>query len=206
MTKKEKIGILKTMPKYTLITDGKQFDFINDYFKNHPDYLDKTSGGLKGYIYDLNNAHFKKTHCFYIVNNAGEKIDISYNFTDKKCNDADEKKEVLKAMRTTIEFIVEEKRKEFVYNKTKCEISGQTIGDISNCHIDHYNYDFRDVAERFLKHYNKTYSDLAQYVIDTNSKRSFNNEILNKAFIEFHNSNTNLRFTTKEQNLKRKKS
>jgi hypothetical protein len=206
MTKKEKIEILKTMPKYKIITDGKQFDFINDYFKNHPNYLDKISEGLKGYIYDLNKGHFKSTYCFYIVNDNGQKIDISYNYTNKKCNNSNDKKEVLKAMRTTIEFIVEEKRKEFFYNKTKCEISGQIIGDISNCHIDHYDYDFRDVAERFLKHYNKSYSDLSQYVIDTNSKRSFNNEILIKEFIKFHNSNTNLRFTTKEQNLKRKKS
>jgi hypothetical protein len=178
------------------------FKKIDLHMKNHPNYSEKIKNGINGYVYKINETWGKNNKCFFIINNDLELIPISYNFGLVKNL---QKTESLKAFRTCIEMEVYKFKKTFVKGVTKCEITGSVIGNLSNCHVDHYNYDFRDVVDMFLKKYNKSYTDIYKYVTIVDTKRFFSNKKLVEYFIKFHNENTNLRFTTVSANLKRAK-
>lgn len=176
------------------------FDKIDNFMKNHPNYLDKIKDGHNGYIYSNNNTWGKNNYCFYILNDNNEKIPISYTF--KLIKDL-KKTETLKAFRTAIDNEIINFKKTFIPNKTKCAITGVILKDLFECNVDHHEHDFSVIVELFLKKYNKTFSDLYKYVVEFETKRFFNNKNLIDYFIRFHNENTTLRFTTKLANAKK---
>jgi hypothetical protein len=178
------------------------FNKIDSHMKNHPNYSHKILNGLNGYIYSVNKTWGKNNKCFFIIDNNSNLIAISYNFSKSENL---EKSESLKAFRTCIDDEIFRFKSKFEKNKTRCGITNEIIGDFENCHVDHFNYDFKDVVSMFLTKYNKTFKDIYAYVIELDTKRYFNNENLIKAFIKFHNENTHLRFTTAKANLTRNK-
>ena len=56
---------------------------IDNFMKNHPNYLDKIKDGNNGYIYSNNTTWGKNNFCFYIINDNNEKIPISYTFSKR---------------------------------------------------------------------------------------------------------------------------
>ena len=190
--------IIQEIQKDKLYFYCETFYKIDNFMKNHPNYLDKIKDGHNGYIYSNNPTWGKNNFCFYILNDNNEKIPISHTFTLIK----DLKKhEVLRAFRSTVDSEVLNFKKQFIPNKTKCSITGVILKSLSEINVDHHNHDFSIIVELFLEKYNKTYSDLYKYVIQTETKRFFNNKFLIDYFIKFHNENTTLRFTTKKANL-----
>lgn len=181
------------------------FKKIHSYLKFHPDFEQKTSNGFNGYIYSKNKVWGNKNHCFYILDDDNNKIAISYLYNIKKNVSLEElqKREVLKAFRSTIFEEVKEFKKTFIPNVTKCAITGVVLKN-NTYDVDHHNHDFAVVVEMFLKKYNKTYSDLYKYVIQHDTRRYFDNKNLRNYFIKFHNENTNLRFTTIRVNRSKK--
>jgi hypothetical protein len=194
--------LIKTIETDRIYFGCSVFNEINNHMKNHPEYSKKIANGLNGYIYKINKTWGKNNKCFFIVNDHLELTPISYNFSLVKDL---KKQETLKAFRTCIDIEIYRFKKGFVKDKTTCEISGVIIGKIENCHVDHYNYDFREVVEMFLIKYKKSYADLYEYVEVIETKRFFKNKDLINYFIQFHNDNTHLRFTTAIANLKRPK-
>ena len=171
------------------------FKKVDNFMKNHPNYLDKIKDGNKGYIYANNPTWGKSNFCFYILNDNNEKIRISVKHKPLKI-----KYEVTRAFRTSVDPEVLNYKKQFIPNVTKCEITGVVLKSLKEMNVDHHNHDFEIIVKLFLEKYNKTYSDLYQYVINIKSKRFFNNKHLIDYFIKFHNQNTTLRFTTKKSN------
>jgi hypothetical protein len=190
--------IIKEIQKDKLYFYCETFYKIDNFMKNHPNYLDKIKDGHNGYIYSNNPTWGKDNFCFYILNDNNEKIDISHTFTLVKDL---KKKEVTRAFRSTVDSEILKFKKQFIPNVTKCEITGVVLKSLNQMNVDHHNHDFSIIVELFLKKYKKTYSDLYKYVIQRETKRFFNNKFLIDYFIKFHNENTTLRFTTKKANL-----
>jgi len=199
--RKEIIEIITKIEKNKLYFNCDIFKKLDDYFKNHPKYLEKTKSGNKGYIYSNNKTWGGNNFCFYIIDKNQKKTTISYNWST---NTNYKKNEVLKAFRTAVDCEIINFKKTFVLGETRCAITNEILTE--KYHVDHHNFDFINVVKLFLEEYNKTFDDLFKYVIEIKSKRYFSNDNLIKYFIEFHNKNTNLRFTTITANLKKKKS
>jgi hypothetical protein len=200
MTKKQFLEFIKTIKKdfeYDFLSD--EFTILNNFFINHPSYLDKIKDGINAYIYSQ-NVTFKNCYCFFIITPSKEKIAISYNFTKVK---KDNKWEVLSAMRSAGDPDIYLFKKTFKLGETKCALTGSILSE--KYHIDHYDLDFIEVVNKFLEKHSLNFDVLVKYVIELDTKRHFNNQKLINAFRMFHNQNTNLRFTTPEANLSRSK-
>lgn len=200
MTRKIFLEFIKTLKKdveYDFFTD--EFQILNKWFVNHPNYYEKTKYGINSYIYSLNTS-FKNCYCFFIVTPSNEKIAISYNFTKIK---KDNKWYVLQAMRNAVEPDIYLFKKSFKLGKTKCALTGVILSE--KYHVDHYDMDFIDVVNMFLFKYNITFDNLIDYVVEVDTKKHFNNQKLINAFRFFHNQNTKLRFVTPKANLSRLK-
>jgi hypothetical protein len=179
------------------------FHKINNHFKNHPNYLEKTSKGLKGYVYSNNPTWGKYNYCFWIITDNNERVSISLKFKNKYTNI--EKEETTKAFRTSIDSEIIKFKHTFIAGVTKCAITNQIINNKNEFSVDHHNHDFAIIVQLFLKKYNKTFLDLYKYVIQVDSKRYFTNKKLINHFVEFHNNNTTLRFTLTKANLTKKR-
>lgn len=204
MTLKELQVFKETIEKDKLYFYCETFNKIHSYLKNHPDFEEKISNGFNGYIYSKNQTWGNKNHCFYILDDDNNKIAISYLFSIKKNVKDLQKIEVLKAFRSTILEEIQEFKKTFIPNVTKCAITGVILKN-NFYDVDHHNHDFAVIVELFLKKYNKTYNDLYKYVFQHETKRYFNNKDLRAYFIKFHNENTTLRFTSINANRSKKR-
>jgi len=192
--------LVKTIEKDKLYFYCEIFLKIDNFMKNHPNYLDKIKNGNNGYIYSNNPTWGKNNFCFYILDDDNKKIPISHTFNLVKDL---KKQEVLKAFRSSIDNEIINFKKTFIPKFTKCALTGVIITDLFQCNVDHHNHDFAVIVELFLKKYNKTYADLYKYVIEVETKRYFNNKNLINYFVKFHNENTTLQFTTKIANSKK---
>lgn len=193
-------NLIKKIEKDKIYFNDEIFYKIDNFMQKHPNYLTKISNGNNGYIFANNKNWGGKNYCFFLIDNFGNRVPISYLFSNKK---NDEKEEVIKAFRNSIFSEISNFKKLFIENITKCEITGEVIGSIYNCHIDHHDHDFIKVVEMFMKKYNRNYKQLYKYVEKKDTKRHFNNKDLVNYFIEFHNANTTLRFTKSDANLKK---
>lgn len=203
--KKQFKEIEAIIEKDVIYSEGEIFNKIDNYFKQSYKYARRSKNGVKGYIFTNNKRWGSSNFCFYLIDSKDNYIEFSKNIQKKQPKNY-KKIEVTKAFRTSIEPEILKFKKNFIPHITRSQISRQVIGEYKNMHVDHFDDDFRVVVNLFLKRYNKSFDDLFQYVEVDESVRSFNNQNLIKAFIKFHNSHTNLRFVTKQENLKRKKS
>lgn len=190
----------KTLEVGKIYSNCDTFKILDNYFRQSPIYFDKTKNGLKGYVFKQNKK-WGDNYCVFVIDNYENEVSFSENVFKK----SSAKFEVLKAFRTTIYPEIKKFKLNFKEGITRCQISGKIIENYEELHVDHYDNDFIVVVDLFLKKYKKTFKDLKKYVVKKDSVRSFNNQKLIEYFIKFHNSHTNLRFTLKEENLKRKK-
>ena len=211
MTKKEYYEFEKTLEKNVVYSGCETFKKIDNYFKQSYKYPERSKNGVKGYVFKNNKNWHKENYCMHLIDNLGNEIHFSKNISKSPPKNK-EKEEVLKAFRETIYPEIKQFKKKFIAGFTKCEISGVVLTKKSEAHVDHYDYDFIEVVNMFMKKYNKTFKDLHKYVVNKKTIRTFDNEKypekcknLKKYFIEFHNENTNLRFLSAQENLKRTK-
>jgi hypothetical protein len=177
------------------LSDGKDFDFLMELFKQHPDYDFKFSNGCTGFIKQKRVEWGNMNECLCIIDNDLNTHVISVNFT-KTVNKYNE---VMKALRTSIYPQIKEFKKSFVAGETKCEISGVILYDLYNVHIDHHNMDFIELVSIFMQ--DKTFSDLQTKVIYDETICKFNDQNLIDSFATFHKENTTLRFVDKKENM-----
>lgn len=190
----------KTLELNKVYSDCKTFKILDNYFRQSHKYFDKTKNGLKGYVFKQNKK-WGNNYCIFIIDVNENEISFSENVFKK----TDPKFEVTKAFRTTILPEIKKFKLNFHEGITRCQISGKVIQNYKDMHVDHYDDDFSVVVSLFLKKYDRTFKDLYKYVEKKDSVRTFNNQQLIDYFIDFHNKHTNLRFTLKEENLKRTK-
>ena len=111
----------------------------------------------------------------------------------------------IKGVRHSIEDVVYDFKKTSFKNgaKVKCKLTGVDV-NFYNSHVDHYDYDFIIVVKKFINlHKITSFQGLTKSI--KNGGYQITDKNIVKLFIEFHNKNTNLRITTAEANLKRKK-
>ena len=177
------------------LSDGSDYDFLLELFKQHPDYDFKFSNGCVGFIKQKRVEWGSMNECLCIIDDDLNTHTISVNFT-KTVNKYNE---VMKALRTTIYPQIKDFKKLFVAGETKCEISGVILYDLYNVHIDHHNKDFVELVSIFMQ--DKTFSDLQTKIVYEDTICKFNDQHLIDSFVKFHNENTTLRFVDKKENM-----
>ena len=106
--------------------------------------------------------------------------------------------DVLNALRTAIDPIISEYRrnfKPFIYE-------GVYIENVEDADVDHYDLKFRELAAKWIE-LKGGVSELIKKVNGTedgNSVTCFADKSLNEEFRIYHNNNTHLRFLPKEVN------
>ncbi len=120
---------------------------------------------------------------------------------------------VIQILRNIARFSVKEKQNTIVF-PTKCEISGDMLYDLSECHIDHYDKDFAEVAydwlysmKKLAENYNHKWIDIIfeLYKMIDDDRKYFKDKKWNRAFKDYHDKHTHLRVVSKKANLKREK-
>ena len=195
--------------KQILYSNGKISNenqkFLLNVFENHREWNIKKGVGVD-YIY-VDKAYHEKSYnqkCFYIARKDGSVTDISYN---KSIHPPSKLTDISRACRYSIKEEIENfKSKNIFFGITKCAIT-KTILKYNETHIDHYDLDFKDLVKYWLKDkdINEVF-DSINNTTDLTFETSFVKPELNKSFLKFHNSNTNLRAVTSNANLTRKRS
>lgn len=120
---------------------------------------------------------------------------------------------VLRIMRNIADISIH-KFKEKLTIPVKDEISGELIYDIKDVHIDHYDKDFSELAFDWLymlkkrqEKYHKRRVDIIDVMYDAADadKKYFSCRDTNIDFYTYHNNNTHLRVTSKQNNLSRER-
>lgn len=199
--KEKALNVIENHREDQFISEPEDVKTLLKFFKYHPEFHNKFKSGFKFFIKRKNKDWGNM--CIYIINNQDEEIPISKNF---RPNYTETKKDrCLKALRESVQPIINKKRISFSKGQI-CEISGVKINSKKDLHIDHHNLDFIDIVIDWMDKYDISYTNLFDYVEKIGTKHHITDEKIKNNFIKFHNSNTTLRYVTKDANLKKKKS
>lgn len=175
-----------------ILSDGDNFEFLINFFKDHPNYNEKFENGCVGFIKREVVEWGKSNSCLRVIDEDLREKTISVNYT-KSINKVTE---VTKALRDAIYPTIKQFKKTFVPGETTCEISGKILYDIYNVDVDHHNLDFIEIVFNFME--NRSFEELYKFVIYDKTITKFSNQKLIDDFVEFHNNNTTLRFVDRE--------
>ena len=197
---KEYYPFLKRLLKYRKYDyrADYEFDEIRTFFVGKADYKNNAI-----MFYDKNG------HCDCLgCSNA-----ITEWQKDKNTYWEHMKKAVLGTLRNIASYKIK-KYKESLEFPRKSELSGTIINSISECHIDHYDKEFSEVAfdwmmlikQNIENNYHKLV-DIVKYLYNmcNDDYSLFKDAKWNRSFYEYHNAHTHLRAITKSENLKREK-
>jgi hypothetical protein len=182
-----------------ILDTGSDFEYLNEYFKLHPNYNEKFNNGCTGFIKRNKTEWGKNSECLHIIDEDLNEISISVNFPLS----INKKAEVIKAFRNSIHSEIITFKKNFVKGVTKCEISNKIINEWEDINIDHHNLDFTNIVEKFIFLNNYNFESIYENIIYDDSVTLFNDFEFRDKFIKFHNENTTLRFTLKNENQKK---
>lgn len=182
-----------------ILDSGSDFEYLNEYFKLHPNYNEKFNNGCNGFIKRNKNEWGKNSECLHIIDEYLNEISISVNFQLS----INKRAEVIKAFRNSVHNEIITFKKTFIKGVTKCEISKKVINEWDDINIDHHNLDFTNIVEKFIFLNNYNFDLLYENVIYDDSVTLFNDFEFREKFVKFHNENTTLRFTLKSENLKK---
>lgn len=200
MTKKETKEKCKLiLNKYNINERVSEEDqvFLLSVFKNHNHWVDKQGVGI-AYI-TVESTSFYNNRCFYLNRLDGTKTDISYVMSISSPSNLED---IRKACRSAISFDIEcFKEKNVIYGITKCAITNEILIK-GNVHIDHYDYTFEEVFQKWIK--NKDINLLAKSLKETKDMEYgtyFKDTSIIEDFRKFHNNNTHLRAVTTNANV-----
>ena len=182
-----------------ILDTGSDFEYLNEYFKLHPNYNEKFNNGCTGFIKRNKTEWGKNSDCIHIIDEDLNEISISVNFPLS----INKRAEVIKAFRNSIHNEIITFKKDFIKGVTKCEISNKIINEWEDINIDHHNLDFTNIVAKFILMNNYNYDSIYDNIIYNDSIALFNDFEFRDNFIKFHNENTNLRFTLKSENQKK---
>lgn len=123
------------------------------------------------------------------------------------------KSSVLQVLRNIAKYSTNKYRESLEF-PMKSEISDEIINSKYDCHIDHYDKEFSELAFDWLMmiklNLESKYKRLVDviyelYNIIDDNKEYFKSRDWNRAWYNYHNSNTHLRAITKKENLSREK-
>lgn len=192
-------AILNKYPLNSIINDQSDIDFLLSVFEKHPEWDIKAGIGFESIKIRVANVY--KTRCFYIVRKDGSSTDISYivalDGTGSKISN------VKCACRVAVREIVMEFQNKIKFGIDKCPVTGAILSSSNDTHIDHYNLTFDELFYKWIagKDVDLLFSDLNNGSIDNETEIYFVSESNRSDFINFHNSNTNLRAVSRIANL-----
>lgn len=180
-----------------ILSEGDNFAFLLNFFKEHPNYDEKFENGCVGFIKREVIEWGKSNSCLHIIDEDLREKTISVNYT-KTINKASE---VTKAFRDAIHPTIKSFKNKFIPGETKCEISNKILYDFYNVDVDHHNLDFVEIVFEFMK--NRSFEELYKFVVYDKTITKFANEKIKEDFINFHNDNTTLRFVDRAEHKKK---
>lgn len=205
MNKTEKKNICKRILNSgkEVVDSEEDFEFLCEIFKEHDEYELKFKGQKIIKISIKKSSYGSR--CFYITREDGTETDISFvSCLESKKNK--KLKDIRSACREAVEpLIIKEREKiQFPY---KCPLSGKVMNSIKEVHIDHYDLDFKDVADLWINE-NGGIENIYKYVCETKDNETityFTDDSIKESFIRFHNEHTHLRAIYKRENLSTRK-
>lgn len=219
MTKKELTERCRKILESEIGTEviGDDFTFLmTDIFPYHHRWDEKIGCGIEKIYVAMapKDTYKKQSKCFRIVRFDSSYTDISFH----KCIDRrgrenvyDEQlplNNIYKACRTAIQPIISAFKERVTYPFVCPLASNIVVTCQSECHIDHYDLDFKDVVKKWLE-LRARYFDAIKNAIVAHEENSsdvyFNNEKIITDFQKFHNEHTHLRAVSQTSNLKRNK-
>lgn len=196
---------------------GGDFSFLmTEIFPYHNRWNEKKGVGVDKICVAIapKDDYKKQTRCFKIIRSDGTCTDISFTKCIARCGREDEyDKQLLmelihKACRTAIQPILAAFKKQIKYPFV-CPLASDIIVTCqSECHIDHYDLDFKDVVKQWLELRVAIFDKIKDAIVaheDNSSDVYFNNERIIEDFQKFHNEHTHLRAVSQTSNLKRKR-
>ena len=199
MTQKKQKQICKDiLNKYELGQKVNKSDslYLIDIFKNHPNWNEKRGVGGCGIIVKGDQFGHR---CFFIERTDGTLQSISYikSISGRKLSDL---AIIKKACRNSIRPEIEDfKKKNVIFNKTKCAISGEILTK-ENINIDHYDFTFSEMINLWLA--GKNENEIVKKIIKVGQVYEYRDLIFRDNFIKFHNKFCKLRAVTKTVNQK----
>ncbi len=167
-------------------------------------FVGKTEYGNYSIMFYDNNGHCDSIGCTKAIGEWSKEKNLKWE---------NMRGTVIQVLRNIARFSIKEKQSTIIF-PTKCEISGKILNDLNECNIDHYDKDFAEVTYDWLYSMKKIAEKRNHKLVDIifelykiidNEKKYFKVDIWNRAFKEYHDSNTHLRVVSKEENLKREK-
>ena len=186
------------------ISSKDDHDFLVSVFEGHPDFSKRTRG--QAFIFQVrrNNTLGFPSNGFWIIREDGTASDISYIKalqSSSRCSEKNKRDDVLKALRSAIMPDIAIFRQTVRWGVDLCPFTGEVL-TIGNCHIDHYNKPFVEVAEGFISKFGIYYLfERLNPSDDGETATYFTDQKLIKTFREYHNANTHLRAVSKIANL-----
>ena len=194
-------------------TTEEETAFITTFFRRyHPEWYIKTQGLMLVVTYKITaeTDHKANGRCFWLVLENGEKVDIGYSQLRAHLVDKEQymRQNIAAACRTAGKLPSIEPCRDSILKKFKeglpvySDLSGKSILDKGDFHVDHYNLTFEELVDNWMKIKGMEY--LYQR-INMNEQMStitkFVDENLVEEFVQYHDQHTHLRVVTKEENL-----
>jgi len=175
------------------------YEFLtNELFPMHPEWEQKKGCGVKD-ILIIDTKYGNK--CFVIHRIDDTKTDISFT----KCITNPSKIFQVKcALRSAVRPEIEAFREKVKFGVDRCIFTGDIL-ERHNTHIDHYDYEFNDLANAFIiqEGLDNLYKQIKPSK-DNVFEIIFSSLLVIMMFRRFHNENTKLRAISKKANLSSK--
>ncbi len=185
--------ILNNTELDTEVSESDRDFLINNVFSRHPFWSNKTKG-RKIVSVMVGKAPEHNTRCFYLIRDDGTSTDIGISRCFKKSYD-----EIALACREAVRPVIGDFRANLKYPLV-CPITGKTLNDPSEVHIDHYDLTFSELVKVWAKGKDSEELQL-EAPGDNKSSVRFSNIYTVYDFIRFHGTYTHLRAVSKEANL-----
>ena len=178
------------------------FEFMSEVLEGHPEYKTKVGGGLKS-MFVSTNPLYRNTRCFWLVRIDGSSTDFSF----VEClTPTLHKKKFFRALRTAIEPITMEFKKQFFAKRTEpyyCPYTGEELHEIGS-HVDHKAPNtFQELVEKFIREYaiDVDCIQIGGDVEDNTYQNTLVDDGLRQKWIDFHNAHAELQIISRTANL-----
>lgn len=181
----------------------KDFEFMFQVIKRHPEFELKNGVGIKAF-YVRRNPVYKNTRCFWLVRFDGSNTDFSY----KEClTPTSQEKKFFNACRAAIEPYTQEYKRKFFENLKGeiylCPYTHQRLNFIGS-HVDHKApRTFQKIIRSFLKEYA---IDVDKVKINSSAQDNTCQDTLGdvdieRLWVEYHNTHAVLQVISSKANL-----
>lgn len=219
---------LKEVEKYILTTFNKENGYRSipkEYwpflykllsYRKYDSRGQYSDGNIRTFFVGKNDYN-KNSIMFYDISGKCDHIGCSNaigEWQKEKNNYWEEmKRTVLQVLRNIAKYSTNKYKDSLTFPR-KSELSDEIINSKNECHIDHYDKEFSELAFDWMMSVklnieNRTHKlvDIVYelYKIIDDNREYFKSKDWNRAWYKYHNENTHLRAITKKENLSREK-